>query len=92
MSMVLSLFVCAVPLYSEAQQKLSVDQLVDEAVRNNPEIIAPILEAWKKGKATDFPNYQAGTWGPEEADRLIAQDGRSWACPPLCNARTADVK
>lgn len=29
----------------------------------------------------DFPNYQAGMWGPETAEILIAQDGRSWIMP-----------
>ena len=29
----------------------------------------------------DFPNYSAGTWGPESAEALIAQDGRSWQQP-----------
>jgi len=41
-------------------------------------VISPILDAWETVKATDFPNYQAGTWGPEAAETLIAQDGRSW--------------
>ena len=41
-------------------------------------IIMPILEGWEMTKPVDFPNYQAGTWGPEEAETLIAQDGRSW--------------
>jgi hypothetical protein len=35
------------------------------------EIVAPILQS----KATLSP-YRAGTWGPDEADRLIAP--RSW--------------
>jgi glucose-6-phosphate 1-dehydrogenase len=41
-------------------------------------VIMPILEGWEGQMPTDFPNYQAGTWGPEEAETLIAQDGRSW--------------
>ena len=41
-------------------------------------IVTPIIEAWETAKPTDFPNYQAGTWGPEQAETLIAQDGRSW--------------
>jgi glucose-6-phosphate 1-dehydrogenase len=44
-------------------------------------VIAPIMEVWNMVKSTDFPNYQAGTWGPEEADTLIAQDGISWITP-----------
>ncbi|MGA9998050.1 MAG: hypothetical protein WBP93_21735, partial [Pyrinomonadaceae bacterium] len=41
------------------------------------EIVTPILEAWKQ-PATDFPNYEAGTWGPQAADELIERDGRRW--------------
>jgi glucose-6-phosphate 1-dehydrogenase len=44
-------------------------------------VIAPIMEVWNMVKSADFPNYQAGTWGPEEADTLIAQDGISWITP-----------
>jgi glucose-6-phosphate 1-dehydrogenase len=41
-------------------------------------VITPILAVWDTVNPTDFPNYQAGTWGPEAAEALIAQDGRSW--------------
>jgi glucose-6-phosphate 1-dehydrogenase len=40
-------------------------------------LMTPILEAWKAQKK-DFPNYDAGSWGPKEADDLLAKDGRSW--------------
>jgi glucose-6-phosphate 1-dehydrogenase len=43
--------------------------------------IRPVLEAWETVRPLDFPNYQAGTWGPEAAEALIAQDGRSWFQP-----------
>jgi glucose-6-phosphate 1-dehydrogenase len=36
---------------------------------------------WEKIKPYSFPNYPAGTWGPEEAEILIARDGRSWVMP-----------
>jgi len=26
----------------------------------------------------DVPEYQCGTWGPVEADRIIQPDGRHW--------------
>jgi glucose-6-phosphate 1-dehydrogenase len=38
----------------------------------------PLLEHWKNTPPADFPNYPAGTWGPEAADRLIEADGRRW--------------
>jgi glucose-6-phosphate 1-dehydrogenase len=44
-------------------------------------VIMPILDTWRATKSTHFPNYQAGTWGPEEAEILIAQDGHSWITP-----------
>ena len=40
-------------------------------------LMTPILEAWKAQKI-DFPNYDAGSWGPKSADDLLARDGRAW--------------
>ena len=37
-----------------------------------------IEKSWAESKAPPFPNYAAGTWGPEAADQLLAQDGRAW--------------
>jgi glucose-6-phosphate 1-dehydrogenase len=41
-------------------------------------IVDPIIESWASSPPPDFPNYDAGTWGPPEADDLIARDGRRW--------------
>jgi glucose-6-phosphate 1-dehydrogenase len=41
-------------------------------------IATPILDAWRALPAPDFPNYAAGSWGPEAADELIGQEGRRW--------------
>jgi glucose-6-phosphate 1-dehydrogenase len=46
-------------------------------------VVTPILEGWESVAPVDFPNYQAGTWGPEAAEALIAQDGRSWLLPEV---------
>ena len=40
-------------------------------------LFTPILEAWANEKI-DFPNYEAGTWGPEPSDDLLHQSGRKW--------------
>jgi len=40
-------------------------------------VIAPIQEVWR-ALPGHFPNYAAGTWGPEAAEALIARDGREW--------------
>ncbi len=43
------------------------------------DVITPILEAWETRDSLDFPNYAAGTWGPESAEALIARQGHVWA-------------
>jgi glucose-6-phosphate 1-dehydrogenase len=44
-------------------------------------VVAPILDLWSSVAPSDFPNYASGSWGPESAEALIAQDGRSWFQP-----------
>jgi glucose-6-phosphate 1-dehydrogenase len=46
-------------------------------------LLMPVLDAWAASPPTDFPNYAAGTWGPEAAETLIARDGRIWLYPTL---------
>jgi glucose-6-phosphate 1-dehydrogenase len=40
--------------------------------------VQPFLEAWQKSGARGLKIYDAGSEGPEEADDLLARDGRSW--------------
>jgi glucose-6-phosphate 1-dehydrogenase len=40
--------------------------------------ITQILDGWQQQGLRWLPEYQAGTWGPVEGDRLIQQDGRTW--------------
>ncbi len=42
------------------------------------EVLTPILDAWERTPPADFPNYAAGTFGPEAADRFLEKDGRRW--------------
>jgi glucose-6-phosphate 1-dehydrogenase len=46
-------------------------------------VIAPIQNVWTALEPRDFPNYAAGTWGPEAATDLLSRDGRSWCVWPL---------
>jgi len=50
------------------------------------QILAPVLHAWARNTPRGFPNYAPGTWGPSEADALLARDGHEWrpieASPP----------
>ena len=41
-------------------------------------IVTPIIETWATEEPPAFPNYEAGTWGPDEAHQLLARDGRRW--------------
>jgi glucose-6-phosphate 1-dehydrogenase len=44
-------------------------------------ILMPVLEVWADKKPVFFPNYYAGSWGPESADKLLKQQGHSWTQP-----------
>ena len=41
-------------------------------------IVMPILETWANRQPADFPNYAPNSWGPEDAEALIARDGHNW--------------
>jgi glucose-6-phosphate 1-dehydrogenase len=41
-------------------------------------LIDPISAAWESQKQPS-PSYEPGTWGPAEADALLARDGRAWS-------------
>jgi glucose-6-phosphate 1-dehydrogenase len=41
-------------------------------------LMMPVLEAWSDRGRPALPTYEAGEWGPVEADRLIERDHRTW--------------
>ena len=41
-------------------------------------ILMPVIDVWADNPAVNFPNYDAGTQGPENAEALIARDGHNW--------------
>jgi glucose-6-phosphate 1-dehydrogenase len=69
----------------EAYERLILDAMRGDATlfTRNDEIEAlwgivdPILEAWEQDKRSEIPTYPAGSTGPEEANRLLA-DGQIW--------------
>jgi glucose-6-phosphate 1-dehydrogenase len=69
----------------EAYERLLLDSLVgdptlfirSDEVRQCWRIIDPVIGHWA-ADAKSIPKYEAGTWGPDEADRLIERDGRAW--------------
>ena len=42
--------------------------------------VTPILQAWE-GSSTSPDLYNAGTWGPPAADRLVSETNRRWREP-----------
>ncbi len=54
-----------------------------DQVRAAWELLQPVLEVWEANPASDFPNYPAGGWGPEAAERLVARYGHTWLTPTL---------
>jgi glucose-6-phosphate 1-dehydrogenase len=41
-------------------------------------VVMPILDVWKALPPRNFPNYPAGSWGPQAAEEMLARDGRQW--------------
>ncbi len=82
----------------EAYETLLTDVMLGDAtlfmradqVEASWSVIMPVLNVWEKSKPKDFPNYQSGSWGPEAADALIENDGRSWIRPKINELQLAD--
>jgi glucose-6-phosphate 1-dehydrogenase len=72
----------------DAYERLLLDVMLGDSTLFNRadeveaawEVVMPFLEAWSEQKE-EFPNYEAGTWGPAHADDLLRADGRSWRRP-----------
>jgi len=41
-------------------------------------LFMPILDTWSQTRPGNFPNYEAGTWGPAESAALLERDGHRW--------------
>ncbi len=54
---------------------------VDEMVEASWALLDPVLQAWQSKKPANWPNYEAGTWGPPEAHELMERSGRHWRRP-----------
>jgi glucose-6-phosphate 1-dehydrogenase len=49
-----------------------------DSVEAGWQAVQPFLDAWKKAGGKGLKTYRAGSEGPEEAEALLARDGRSW--------------
>jgi glucose-6-phosphate 1-dehydrogenase len=41
-------------------------------------LVSPVHDAWSAAGGAEIPRYEAGEWGPAEADALMQKDGRRW--------------
>ncbi len=72
----------------EAYERLLLDAMRGDAtlftrrdeVEEQWAFIDPVIEAWREQPIAP-PTYPSGTWGPEQADDLLARDGRRWRKP-----------
>ena len=44
-------------------------------------LVDPIIQVWNLSKPRNFPIYEAGSWGPREADEFMQREGRRWRRP-----------
>ena len=69
----------------EAYERLLLDAMRGDAtlftradeVEEQWKLVDAVVEGWRRD-GTALSEYAAGSWGPAEADELIAGDGRSW--------------
>lgn len=70
----------------EAYERLLLDALVGDAslftrsdgIEAAWRLMDPIIQLWEADEMPQLAHYEPGSWGPREADELLAGEGRSW--------------
>jgi len=70
----------------DAYERLLLDAMQGDAalfarrdgVEASWRIIMPVLEAWNNSNEKKLPTYEAGSWGPKEAEELLFKDNCWW--------------
>jgi len=70
----------------EAYERLLLDAIMGDAslfIRSDEiekawQFVDPILAGWETTISPELVDYEPGSWGPVEAEQLIAKDGRTW--------------
>lgn len=71
-----------------AYETLLLDAIIGDAtlytrqdmVEASWSVVEPIQNVWRETKS-DFPNYEAGTWGPAASDEMLERRGHAWRKP-----------
>jgi glucose-6-phosphate 1-dehydrogenase len=75
---------------AEAYERLILDCILGDSTlyarkdmtERGWELVTPILEEWGAHNAgADFPNYEAGSWGPDASFKMLEEQGRHWRRP-----------
>ena len=75
---------------AEAYERLILDCILGDSTlyaradmtERGWELVMPILDEWgSDAGGADFPNYEAGSWGPDASFKLLERDGRRWRRP-----------
>jgi glucose-6-phosphate 1-dehydrogenase len=69
----------------EAYERLILDAMLGDAtlfmradeIEEQWSLVDALVAFWRRDRP-QFPNYEAGTWGPASADEVMRADGRSW--------------
>jgi glucose-6-phosphate 1-dehydrogenase len=80
---------------AEAHEMLPYERLLGDAIRGDAHLFGredAVEEQWRiVGPVLDLPTspcpYEPGTWGPAEADRLVAGRPTGWHKPMSVSAR-----
>jgi glucose-6-phosphate 1-dehydrogenase len=70
----------------DAYERLLLDAMLGDStlftrrdeVETAWDIVTQIMTGWSKMDVTSLPEYEAGTWGPVEADAFLKMEGRQW--------------
>ena len=72
---------------AEAYERLILDCILGDSTlyarrdmtERGWEIVTPVLDFWgERPPGGEFPNYEAGSWGPKASDDMLAREGRRW--------------
>jgi glucose-6-phosphate 1-dehydrogenase len=74
------------PRLADAYERLLLDcmngdpTLFDriDSVETAWSLIQPFLDIWGADRSGTIPQYASGSWGPQEADALLARENRAW--------------
>jgi glucose-6-phosphate 1-dehydrogenase len=70
----------------DAYERLLMDSLNGDAslfarsdeIEGAWSLMDPVLRAWEAAESPQMTYYNPGSWGPEEADHFLIQDGYAW--------------